>query len=114
MSSAADFPRSRPQVSDGSKSESRKPCAFSMQKRLMSLAKFMTRISQVFAVWQGRCGVPAPHMQEVRRDETRHPRIEIRGRADDADIAEFRLRLAREMAQHPCPHFRSRIRNIDA
>src|SRR5258708_19023806 len=56
----------------------------------------------------------APHMQEVRRDEARHSLIDIRSRADNADIAEFRLRLAREMAQHPCPHIRSRIRNIDA
>src|SRR5260370_31891181 len=56
----------------------------------------------------------APHMQEVRGDEARHSLIDIRSRADNADIAEFRLRLAREMAQHPCPHIRSRIRNIDA
>src|SRR6266853_6090663 len=41
MSLAADLPMSMPQVSAGSKSASRKPCACSMRKRLISLARFM-------------------------------------------------------------------------
>jgi hypothetical protein len=41
------------QVPAGSKSESRKPRAFSTRKRSISFAKFMKRMSQLFIVWQG-------------------------------------------------------------
>src|SRR3984893_1188585 len=49
MSLAADLPISMPQVSAGSKSASLKPCAFSIRKRLMSFANFMTTRSHAIA-----------------------------------------------------------------
>src|SRR6266404_639278 len=49
MSLAADLLMSMPQVSAGSKSASLKPCAFSIRKRLMSFANFMTARSHAIA-----------------------------------------------------------------
>src|SRR5262252_49552 len=53
MSLAAALPISMPQVAAGSKSASLKPCAFSIRKRLMSFANFMTaKLHADCAAWQ--------------------------------------------------------------
>jgi hypothetical protein len=79
ISLAAALPISRPQVSAGSKSESRKPRAFSTRKRSINFAKFMKRMSQVFIVWQGgarRAGLSRPILAGTNVGDTARPRLE--------------------------------------